>query len=93
MDGSIGCIDRGNEPFDPWSVVVRNARGRLDMRPMKVKFGTSCCAAHVHQGNINSLERVSHGVNIMSVDRFQGEWERVPVTVDSGAIDSVMPRG
>ena len=90
VDNVIGSIDKGNTPFDPWSVVVRSARGRLDMRPMKVKLGMSCCAAHQHQGNIDSLERV--GTNIMSVDRFQGAWERVPVTVDSGAIDSVMPK-
>ena len=26
------------------------------------------------------------------IDQYKGSWERVPVTVDSGAIDSVMPR-
>ena len=55
--------------------------------------GTPCSAACEHRGSIASLDRDVIQGNICGVDRFKGEWERVPVTVDSGAIDSVIPKG
>ena len=36
-------------------------------------------------------ERDNTQASIDSVDRFRGNWEKVSVTVDSGAIDSVIP--
>ena len=39
-----------------------------------------------------NLERETRSGNLCSVEQFRGSWERVPVTVDSGAIDTVIPR-
>ena len=95
MDSTLGSVEQDSMP---WSVVARRGRSRFDMRPMKVKVnqvrcGTPGCCSQEHQGNICNLEREVQEDSIMSVDRFKGEWERVPVTVDSGAIDSVIPKG
>ena len=94
MDHSLGSVELDSPPgLDAWNVVVKNARGRHDKRPVKsLCKGTPPCACHRNQGNICSLDREAHGGNICGVEQFTGEWERVPVTLDSGAVDSVIPR-
>ena len=84
----MGSIERDN---DGWQVVVNKARDKQDMRRMKGRWGTPPVACTHNKGFIGSLERASNQGNIMAVDQFKGNWERVPVTVDSGAIDSVIP--
>ena len=59
---------------------------------MQLVKGTPCCAGHLHRGSIASLDREVAGGSICGVEQFKGSWERVPVTVDSGAIDSVIPK-
>ena len=98
--GSLDCgsIERdGDEDNMPWKVIMRNSRGKHDMRPVKVvpRFSKQCC----HQGSschcvgsICSLDRDACQGNICGVEQFAGQWERVPVTVDSGAVDSVIPK-
>ena len=54
--------------------------------------GTSAAVGNRHMGSLCSLDREGKGDNICGIDQYKGSWERVPVTVDSGAIDSVMPR-
>ena len=98
--GSLDCgsLERDNEP---WSLVAKRARGRFDMRPIKVaprfakrgcQHGNACrdSACRI-EGNVCSIERDNGEANICGIDQFHGSWERVPVTVDSGAYDSVMP--
>ena len=36
---------------------------------------------------INTSQRIDE------VKREEGDWERIPIKVDSGAVDTVMPRG
>ena len=43
-------------------------------------------------GDVNHLERKSSDPGINAVSKIEGNWELVPVTVDSGAIDFVGPR-
>ena len=58
------------------------------MRKVKTSRGTPAqCDC---SGYINSLDRAAAG-SIMAVEQVRGNWEKIPVTVDSGAIDSVIP--
>ena len=86
---------------DPWHVTMHRARGKHDMRPnrfMKYKCSGNCShgmtssVGSEHQGNLCALERCGMQGNINSVEQFAGAWERIPVTVDSGAVDSVIPK-
>ena len=109
MDNSLGSVEVETPPGLTWSSVVRNSRGRLDMRPVKTvpKYGSPCCpgrrcvhsgndisgrAGSMHMGNLQSIDRDIRDDNMCAVEQYQGNWERIPVTVDSGAIDSVIPR-
>ena len=95
--GSLDCgsLERDSEPQVPWSLVARRAKSKFDMRPVKTvkRFANPCCQGKscIHSGSICSIDRDMQGGSISAVDRFRGSWERVPVTVDSGAIDSVIP--
>ena len=103
MDNTLdtcGSVERDGDD-DGWKVKVIRARNRFDMR--KAKFaacgcsgscshqGTPAVIGSSHLGRICSLDRDSTGPSINSVDQFRGNWEKVSVTVDSGAIDSVIP--
>ena len=96
--GSLDCgsVERDNDQDNiPWKVVVNSSRGKRDMRPVKIvpRFSNQCCHPGKicqHVGSICSIER-EHGGNICGIEQYRGAWERVPVTVDSGAIDSVIP--
>ena len=81
LGGSIDqCSVERDTDNDQWNVVCHKARGKHDMRRAKGRWGT-----------INSLEREVKRDTINAVDQFRGNWEKVSVTVDSGAIDSVVP--
>ena len=87
MDGSLGSLERDEE--GPWKVVVNKARGKHDMRKVKQFRGTPAqCDC---SGYLNSLDRAASNASIMAVEQVTGNWEKIPVTVDSGAIDSVIP--
>ena len=73
-----------------WATVVSRSRGKHDMRP--IRRGMLHGMSHTCVGNICSLDREVLEGNICGVEQFQGEWERIQVTADSGAIDSVIPR-
>ena len=73
-----------------WATVIRKSRGKHDMRP--IRRGMLHGMSHTCGGNIYSLDREALEGNICGVEQFQGEWERIQVTADSGAIDSVIPR-
>ena len=93
----MDSVELETPPGLPWNVFVGRARSKWDMRRARRDLrcmgnGTPCSAACEHRGSINVLDRESNGGNICSVDQFKGSWERVPVTVDSGAIDSVIPK-
>ena len=97
MDNSCGSLERDTESAMPWNVVARRAKNRYDMRPVKTvpRFSKQCCArgsSCQHQLDMCSIDREVRGGSIGAVEQFRGGWERVPVTVDSGAIDSVIPR-
>ena len=84
IDQSCGSVERDGE----WQVSVNRSRSKWDMRKAKrvgfCKIGCDC-------RDVNSLERDSRQDAINAVDQFRGDWEKVSVTVDSGAIDSVIP--
>ena len=90
MDNTLGSIEHGDSDSTSWNVVVNKARGKHDMRRSKIKLCSSNCGVNCH--HICNLERETCQGNLCSVEQFQGSWERVPVTVDSGAIDTVIPR-
>ena len=99
MDKSLGSLDVDNEM--PWSVKVSKARSKHDMRRNRFmkcscqgscRHGTAAVVDSVHQGSLCALERDCRQGSINSVEQFAGSWERIPVTVDSGAVDSVIPR-
>ena len=90
MDNMLGSVEHENLDNAPWSVVVNKARGKHDMRRSKVNMCASSCGVRCH--HICNLERDTCSGNLCSVEQFSGSWERVPVTVDSGAIDTVIPR-
>ena len=73
-----------------WNVVMSRARGQNDLRPIKFAPTIRRCN---EQGNcLHSLERSGRIVNcINEVTSGQGKWEKITVTVDSGAVDSVGP--
>ena len=58
-----------------WQVKMRKARSREDMRPRR---------------EINSLEKEGGARDIGAVET-KGDWEKITITVDSGAVDSVAP--
>ena len=87
MDQSLSSVEVDHDC--EWKVVVNKARGKHDMRKVKQFRGTPAqCDC---SGYINSLDRAAVDGNIMAVEQFRGNWEKIPVTVDSGAIDSVIP--
>jgi hypothetical protein len=68
-------ISNVSPELNEWVTVMRRAKGRRDN--------------HVC---LNSLERSGNEVNCISeVNAGNGQWEKVTVTVDSGAVDSVGP--
>jgi hypothetical protein len=81
-DTSINEMSIGGE----WTTVVRKARGNRDMRPIK----PVCCARGNH---LHSIERAGNTVNcINEIANDKGKWEKITVTIDSGAVDSVGPK-
>ena len=90
MDNTLGSVEHGDNGDMSWNVVVNRARGKHDMRRSKAKMCSSNCGVSCH--HICNLERETYPGNLCSVEQFRGSWERVPVTVDSGAIDTVIPR-
>ena len=90
MDNTLGSVDHEDLGDMPWNVVVRRARGKRDMRRCKANMCMSSHGLTCHQ--LCNLERDTCSGNLCSVEQFRGSWERVPVTVDSGAIDTVIPR-
>jgi len=68
---------------DQWNVLVRNAKGNRDLRPMSPTGITGRL--------LNIIERAGAHVNcINEVAGDEGTW-RTTVTVDSGAVGSVGP--
>ena len=90
MDNTLGSVEHEDLDNKPWNVVARRARGKHDMRHCKVNACAGSCGVRCHQ--LCNLERDTRSDNLCSVEQFRGSWERVPVTVDSGAIDTVIPR-
>ena len=100
--GEIGHVDV------PWSVVVRRSRKPTDMRPMKLSPSKQACVQQkcesVNQVPRWQLCRnIAPGSNsIGSVDinvvhenspkNDHPDWERIPMKIDSGAIDTVIPK-
>jgi hypothetical protein len=81
-DTSINELSIGGE----WTTVVRKARGNRDMRPIK----PMCC---VRSNHLHSIERAGNPVKcINEITSDKGNWEKITVTIDSGAVDSVGPR-
>jgi len=69
-----------------WAIVARRARGNRDMRPMR----TINCS---HGNHLHSIERAGNPMKcINEVTSGNGNWEKITVTIDSGAVDSVGPR-
>ena len=58
---------------------MRKARSKTDMRPAR--------------GQMNYIGKGDDEGQIGSVEEFSGAWERIAVKIDSGAIDTVTPRG
>ena len=72
----------GNE----WTTVVRKARSNKDMRPIRSIY----CSGDNH---LHSIERAGNPVKcINEVTNGNGNWAKITVTIDSGAVDSVGPR-
>ena len=69
-----------------WTTVVRKARSNRDMRPVK----PICCSRDNH---LHSIERAGNPVKcINEITSDKGNWEKITVTIDSGAVDSVGPK-
>ena len=90
MDNTLGSVGHEDNDNTSWSVVVNKARGKHDMRRSKGKLCSSGCRDNCR--HICNLERETSSGNLCSVEQYRGSWERVPVTVDSGAIDTVIPK-
>ena len=90
MDNTLGSIEHESLDNVSWSVVVNKARGKHDMRRSRVRLCSGGCKDNCR--HICNLERETCSGNLCSVEQYRGSWERVPVTVDSGAIDTVIPR-
>ena len=71
-DWSVKSDDQG------WSVVVKRAKSKTDMRPARGQM-------------INYVGKGNDEGQIGSVEEFKGAWERTAVKIDSGAIDTVTP--
>jgi len=68
------------------ATVVRRARSNRDMRPIKPFYCSSNNCLH-------SIERAGNPIKcINEVTSGNGNWEKITVTIDSGAVDSVGPR-
>ena len=90
IDPTCGSVERDSE----WQVFTSRSRSKWDMRKAKRIMGCGECTDRLcnHQhGSVCSLERDSAPRAINAVDQFRGNWEKVSITVDSGAIDSVVP--
>ena len=86
---------RGKHDMRPVKQVrrfIQHSRCKQGSSCMHNTQGTAAVVGSRHKGSICSLDRESKGVSICGVDQYKGMWERVPITVDSGAIDSVMPK-
>ena len=81
MSGGIHEVSRDGEE---WNVVARKARSRFDMRPTRG-------LQEVMRG-VNHIEREASAKEINGMDKYRGNWERIWVTADSGAADSVTGR-
>jgi hypothetical protein len=75
-------------PDNQWTVVTRRARSNRDMRP--IRFAGSCCSGDNH---IHSIERAGNQTKcINEITSDNGNWEKIIVRIDSGAVDSVGPK-
>ena len=101
MDKIRDCGSLEVDSDMPWSVKVSKARSKHDMRRNRFmkctcqgscRHGTAAVVDSMHQGSLCALERDCRQDSINSVEQFAGSWERIPVTVDSGAVDSVIPK-
>ena len=80
----------------PWQVAVGMSRTEHDMRPAKLQRrvprgtpGVANESGHINS-HINSVDmNVAPVLNV--VDTSHGQWERIPMKIDSGAVATVMP--
>ena len=77
----------------PWQVVVGRSRSkhdrRLSKRQCRVSSGTPSVAHE--SGHVNSVDMNVAPPAVNSVDATDGQWERIPMKIDSGAVATVMP--
>ena len=80
-----------------WQVAVRKSKSTCDMRPARWSTRNPNqsmpmqCVPESHAITIDNVDRtVAH--NIDNVDSVASNCERMAVKIDSGAIDTVMPR-
>ena len=83
----------------PWSVVVRKSRKATDMRPSKIAPTKQVHAQSHHESMCRRVGSVSSAIESVDINVVQEspprcsdpDWERIPVKIDSGAIDMVIP--
>ena len=78
LGGGLDQVERD----DQWKCVVRKARSRKDMRPSRGECAGGC------QGIYNLTRDTT---KVLASVEYKGEWEVIPVTVDSAAADWVCP--
>ena len=83
-DGTLGAVTRD----DQWNVVVKKSRGNRDLRPIKPQANA---AAAWDMIRMSLKERASRSIASMRSLAIRAIWERITVTVDSGAVNSVGP--
>ena len=80
---------------DDWKVVTRGARGNKDMRPIKTQKAKQQAQMHTNRFEMLAEDIGWIGVpEATDVDAVCGKeegWERLPIKVDSGAVETVMP--
>ena len=69
--------------------VIRRARSKKDMRPIKTVFKKRCMDSCCDKG-IDLLTRDDKDINEAQGQEADG-WEKISVKIDSGAIDSCLP--
>ena len=92
-------IDHVCEPSPEWSVLVRKSWGPKDMRPVKSQSVTGSFQnwrQQVMLGEVThkpKIDEVTRNVDthIDEVIPEQGNWERIPLKLDSGAVETVIP--
>ena len=72
-----GSINQVRVDEHDWSLVMKRARGPKDMRPAR--------------SGSQVMSLVREEMQIGSVSHIQDGWEKLVVTVDSGAVDTVTP--